>query len=419
MKIFCSSLNRLYIPELLIYEIQMRRFNFTLFARTVFFSWGLLLWVISFTCVSAQEKVNYRQYRFLEIKGHTGHHLYTGEALREALSDGYGALEARYGWQSNNPNSWQNMYLYPSYGFGWYSGFVGNPGLLGKPGAVYGFISFPLFQHRRHQMVIEPAAGISYDLKPYDANHNAQNDAIGSRVNVYFNLSVGALYRLNREMDLVYGIDFTHFSNGRVYKPNSGLNMFGPNLGIRYHFNALQNRVDNSYNPQTVLNVRPDLNNFVRAQKINTFNLFAYGAVGIVQNDPDMGTSKQYSTFSGLLELQYVLNTKNALTAGVDFFYDNSLVAEIPGEGYDVYGFHCGYDYMFWIMSFRLQVGSYFTAAHRDLKGLFFMRPAVKLDITRRLYIQLGLKTLAGAKADWVEWGLGLKLAQFGTLAGN
>lgn len=377
--------------------------------RSVF----LLLLTLAFSDVLSQERISHRQFRFLEIKGHSGNHLYTGESLKEALKSGYGAIEARYGWQSNNSNSWQNMYLYPSYGFGWYSGFVGNPDLLGKPSAVFGFISFPLFQHKRHQMVIEPAGGVSFDLKPYNENNNSENDAIGSRVNVYFNFSVGARYRLNREMDLVYGFDFTHFSNGRIYKPNSGLNMFGPNLGIRYHFNSQQNRVDNSYNPQTVLDVRPHLHQYKRAEKKNEFNLLAYAAGGIVQNDRDMGTSKQYGTFSGVLELQYILNTKNGFSGGVDYFYDNSLIAKVQDGNYSVYGFHGGYEYTFWLLSIRLQVGSYFTNRDRDLKGPFFLRPSFKLDLSNKVYLQLGLKTLAGAKADWVEWGFGYKIANF------
>ncbi len=362
--------------------------------------------------IYSQRKSTFRQFRFLEIKGHSGSHLYTGESLKGALSDGYGAIEARYGWQSNNPDSWQNMYLYPSYGLGWYSGFIGNPDLLGKPGAVYGFISFPLFNSNRHQMVIEPAVGISYDLKPFDAYKNSDNDAIGSRINVYFNFAVGASYRLNREMDLVYGIDFTHLSNGRIYKPNSGLNMYGPNLGIRYHFNNNQNKIDNSYNPQTILNVRPDLSNFKPAEKINELNILVYGAGGIVQNNKDMGTSRHYSTFTGVLELQYILNTKNGFSGGVDFFYDNSLVDIIPGKNYSFIGFHGGYEFMFWLMSIRFQVGSYFTGNDRDLKGPFFMRPAFKFDLSERAFIQIGLKTLAGTKADWVEWGAGLRLGK-------
>lgn len=357
-----------------------------------------------------QEKASFRQYRFFEIKGHSGNHLYTGESLRDALSSGYGAIEARYGWQSNNPGSWQSMYLYPSYGFGWYNGFVGNPDLLGKPGAIYGFISFPLFHHKRHQLVIEPATGFSYDLKPFDEERNSDNDAIGSRFNVYFNLSIGARYRLNREMDLVYGIDFTHFSNGRIYKPNSGLNMFGPNLGIRYNFNSQQNRVDNSYHPQTVLDARPRLQNFRKAEKIKNFNLLLYAAGGIVQNDRDIGTSRQYGTFTGVVGFQYLLNTKSAFSGGFDFFYDNSLVVKIPGDGYDVYGFHGGYEFMFWLMSIRMQVGTYFTARDREIKGPFFMRPAFKMDMSDHFFIQVGLKTLAGTKADWVEWGVGFKL---------
>lgn len=383
------------------------------FYFNIFMRFTILFYFLLFTsCLFAQEKNSFRQYRFLEIKGHTGNHLYTGETLKDALSNGYGAIEVRYGWHSNNPDGWQNMYLYPSYGFGWYSGFVGDPDLLGTPGAVYGFISFPLFDHKRHQMVIEPAAGVSYDLKPYDKNNNAMNDAIGSRVNVYFNMSIGAKYRLNREIDLLYGIDFTHFSNGRIYKPNSGLNMFGPNLGIRYNFNSGQNNVDDSYNPQTVLNVRPNLYYQRKAQKINDFNLLLYAAGGIVQNDRDMGTSKQYGTFTGVFELQYILNTKNGFSGGLDFFFDNSLVDKIPGEGYDVYGFHGGYEYLFWRMGVRLQVGSYFTHRDRDLKGLFFLRPAFKMDLTRHLFVQVGLKTLAGAKADWVEWGMGIRIGK-------
>lgn len=359
--------------------------------------------------LSAQDSSSFKSFRFFEVKGLSGNHLYAGESLNEALSNGYGALVARYGWQSNNPNSWECMYLYPAYGFGWYSGFIGNPELLGKPNAVYGFISFPLFKHKRHQMMLEPAFGISYDLKPYNEGNNADNDAIGSRFNVYFNLNLGASYRLNREMDLLYGFDFTHFSNGRTFKPNKGLNMFGPNIGFRYHYNSKQGKVDNSYQPKTLLDVRPTFTNHKKATPIQRGRIQLYAAGGVVQNDEDKGTSKQHSTYTALIEYQYQLNVKNAFALGINLFYDNSLSVSHPDKSLNFYGFHAGYDFMFWRLGIRLQGGTY-TSKGRDFKGDYFFRTAIKYDINDFVFAQLGLKTMAGIKADWVEYGLGVRL---------
>jgi hypothetical protein len=378
--------------------------------KVIALAWIMII-LLSLTAdiLCAQEPDDYRQYRFFEVKGLSGNHLYTGESLSEALANGYGAIIARYGWQSNNPNSWQSMYAYPAYGFGWYSGFIGNPDQLGKPSAVYGFISFPLFRHHRHHMVIEPALGLSYDLKPYSEGNNADNDAIGSRINVYFNLNLGAKYRLNREMDLLYGIDFTHFSNGRMFKPNKGLNMFGPNIGFRYNYNSRQAKVDNSYHPHAILNVRPTFDGHRAATPIKRGRLQFYAATGLVQNDEDKGTSKQHSTYTALVEYQYQLNVKNAFTIGVDLFYDQSLFERFPNESHDFYGMHAGYDFMFWRMAIRLQGGTY-TTKGRDFKGNYFLRTALKYEINNFLFAQLGLKTMDGAKADWVEYGLGVKL---------
>ncbi|WP_132435418.1 acyloxyacyl hydrolase [Natronoflexus pectinivorans] len=371
-----------------------------------------LIFTLLACAIKAQHMPSHRDFRFLEIRGHSGNHLYTGESLSEALSNGYGALQVRYGWQSSNPEGWQNMYLYPAYGFGWYSGFIGNPDLLGTPSAVYGFISFPLFHHHRHQMVIDPALGLSYDLKPFDEEKNELNDAIGSRFNVYFNLNIGARYRLNRELDFLYGLDITHFSNGRTFRPNAGLNMWGFNMGLRYHFNTQQNRIDNSSHPTTILDVRPVLEVFKSPEKIRQGSVWIYGAGGLVQNDEDKGTGKQYGTITATAEYQYKLNSKNGLTGGLNFFYDNSLKSRYPDKRHDFYGAHAGYDFMFWQLTLRMQVGSYLHARGHDLKGNFFFRPAIKIDAGERFYFQLGLKTQAGFKADWVEYGVGVRLWQ-------
>jgi hypothetical protein len=376
---------------------------------------GLILLLTLFVhleVIQAQENYTHRHFRILELRGFSGNYLHTGELLREALESGYWAINVRYGWQSANPQGWQSKYLYPAYGLGWYNGFLGNPDVVGSPGAFFGFISFPLFNHPRHQMVIEPAFGLSYDFEPFHHETNHMNDAIGSRFNLFFNLNTGAKYRLNREMDMVYGFDLTHFSNGRTFRPNTGINLTGFNLGIRYHFNTRQNRVDGSAHPDIILPARPELEIFKRSQSVRQGFISIFGAGSVVQNPEDMGTSIQYGTSTGMLEYQYVLNTKNAFTAGLNYFYDGSRIPTHEVKNHFL-GFHTGYDFRFWDMSIRTQVGTYLTKEGRQAKGNFFLRPALRYDFARNFYVQLGLKTLAGPRADWLEPGIGTKIRIF------
>lgn len=362
-------------------------------------------------CISlfalAQESEKKGRFMFVEARGHSGIHFYTGESLESALSSGYGSLEIRVGWQTDGTQAWTGAYGYPSYGFGWYSGAIGNPEILGQPNALYGFLSFPISINRRHTFISDLAFGYTYDLNPYDPENNPLNDAIGARGAVYFNWGWGGRYNLNRELDLTYGIDFTHFSNGRSFQPNYGLNMMGLFLGTRYHFNTQQNEVDDDIRPELILPVRPDYpNEWPDYSNTSEHNVLLYTAIGTTQNGEDAGTSNRYLNSSITLEYQYFFNMKHAVVGGLDFFYDGSLVAF--DEDPNMFGYHLGYDYRVWIFSIRLQAGGYFSAPER--KGGFFFRPAAKFDIYEGLYAQVGLKTLNGGAADWVEFGVGYEL---------
>lgn len=346
-----------------------------------------------------------QKFMFVELRGHSGTHFYTGEALSATLDNGYGALEVRLGWQTSGDKDWHGAYGYPSYGVGWYTGAIGNPDILGAPNALYGFINFPLQINKRNTLVSDLALGYTYDLNPYDPDGNPNNDAIGARGAVYFNLGIGFRYELNREIDLTYGLDFTHFSNGRSFQPNYGLNMMGVFLGTRYNFNNRQSKVDPSVRPTQILNVRPNYpDEWSDLSDTDEDNILLFGAIGTSQNSEDAGTSNRYFNSSVVLEYQHFFNLKHGATVGLDYFYDGSV--EFYGDEPNMFGYHVGYDYRIWIFSIRLQAGGYFSAP--DRKGGFFFRPAGKFDITDHLYAQVGLKTLNGGAADWVEFGIGV-----------
>jgi hypothetical protein len=363
--------------------------------------------------INGQNDTNNR-FRFIKLTGHSGGHLYGGEGLDEETLAGYGALEVRYGWQNSNLESWASQYGYPSYGIGFYSGFIGDPQIFGNPNALFGFINFPISKpFRRNAFNIEPALGLTYNLEPFDSETNPSNDAIGSRVTVYFNVNFGWTYKWTKEMDIVYGIDFTHFSNGRSNTPNWGLNMFGLNLGLRYHYNANELKLNND--PYTNRSLpsrfkRPERKLNTKVEDNQSINVYVAG--GTVQtypeNEGDSFNEERYTTFSAVIDYQHKFNNMHSVSAGLDYFYDASLETRFPNDNsqYHMVGIHGGYDFMFYKFTFVGHLGTYLTDSRG--KDPYFTRVALRYDLFDWSYAQVGLKT-DGFAADWIEFGIGFR----------
>ena len=116
---------------------------------------------------------------------------------------------------------------------------------------------------------------------------------------------------------------------------------------------------------------------------------------------------------SSVLEYWYKLNTKLAFSVGFDAFIDpsardtveyaaNKQAQETFFRDVDV-----GYEFIIWRLAIRMQVGTYLTGIARELKGDTFIRPALRYNINDRHFAQIGLKTMNGSTADWVECGIG------------
>lgn len=363
----------------------------------------------------AQEEANKGSFKFLSYKFHSGQHFYTGSQLKDRLKHGYKSFEARAGWQTHGKHEWEGYFNYPSYGIGTYIGFVGDIEIFGNPNAVFGFMAFPISKRKRNFFQIEPALGLTYNLKPYNAKTNESNDAIGARMAVYFSIHAGGRYRFTREMDFLYGLDATHFSNGRSSQPNLGLNMLGLSAGLCYHYNGRQRKVDNALHPKVLLEARPYYPAKVKVPRLTEDNISLYQAFGVVQNMRKEGTNHRYLTSSTVLEYQHKFNPMHAVSVGGDFFYDRSAkdTAEYHKNTSMQTFFpaaHIGYDFMFWRLQVKLQIGAHLSSMGRELKSTTFIRPAVRYEANKRFFLQLGLKTRKGSTADWVEFGAGYKL---------
>lgn len=376
------------------------------FVCKLFLGGYLFLWCLPIFGQN-QENENQGRFRYLEIEGHSGGYLYSGPDLEESgyLESGYGAFNMKMGWQSSPSSDWAGYFNYPSYGIGFYSGFLGNDEVFGQPNALYGFIGFPLSRPgKKFSASLTPSFGLTYNLEPYDPIDNPLNDAIGARMAVYFNIDYGFSYRFTRELDFKGGIDFGHFSNGRTFVPNWGLNMFGLNFGIRYYYNADQFK----RNPEApLLPARMQRPPKTKLSQLRENHISVYLAGGLVQNEADTDNTRQYGTFSGVLEYSFRFNQIHGISAGLDYFFDNSLRQYNNASDRDMAGVHLGYDFMFYKFTIKGQIGVYLTDNRG--KGGYYMRPALRYNLSDKFFAQIGLKTTDGGAADWVEYGIGFK----------
>ena len=349
------------------------------------------------------------KFRYVSFISHSGGHLYSGEALnKESIEFGYVSGEVRVGWQPSDENHWSNQYGYASYGLGFYSGTIGDPEIFGNPNAIFAFADFPLrSSSRKMGLNISPAMGLTYNLKPYSKEGNPTNDAIGSSMTVYFNLSTGISFKLTRELDLLLGLEFTHFSNGRTYTPNYGLNMYGTNIGLKYYYNRSQKKVDKDRYTTNVLPVRFKRPKKQINTKLNQNRVSLYSAIGTVQNRSDQGSDNRYVTSSTVLDYTFQFDNMHGITSGVDLFYDKSL-REYTNKG--LTGIHIGCDFSVWRFTTKIQIGTYLFDAKG--KGKVYLRPAVMYQISDKCFAQLGLKTKKIGAADWIELGVGYNIWQ-------
>ncbi|WP_167021253.1 acyloxyacyl hydrolase [Chitinophaga sp. Cy-1792] len=359
---------------------------------------------------------NLGSHRYLELKLHAGIHIYEGNGnpnFQSALDNGYKSAEIRLGWQSAGKQNWQRVFNCPSYGIGFYTGNIGNPNELGYPSGLYGFFYAPFHQRPRHHFVAGLSLGVTYDLAPYDSLKNPYNDAIGSKVAVYFNADVGGVWKISDMFDIVYGVDLTHFSNGRMFMPNLGLNMLGLNVGFRYHYNAIakiaRTQIDSTY----IAPRRPTCVYTPITPVHHYHELSVYGALGLVQLSSDLGIKAHYGTGSLVLDYDYRYSNFGSVGGGIDGFYDGSL-GYIYKDRYGtanagdkmLMGLHAGHAIHISRFELVTQAGVYLVQRDNE-KGKWFLRIGFRYNIAKHGFVQIGLKTLNGGAADWIEWGGG------------
>ena len=384
-----------------------------------------------FTTEDFDRDKNYGFFNYIQVSGYKGQHLTGGDKTGTLFERGFHGVGIRVGTQSTGRKDWQRLHNYPKYGIGVsFFDLGGAPAdsIIGMPTALYFFYSAPVARFWDFTFSTDLEIGLSTDFKPYDAETNNLQDYIGATTNLHFNLNLALNYTLSDKFDIGIGMVMMHFSNGRSFTPQRGINLGGLSLNSSYYFNPIKNYtklVDPGYQPP----IRPE---YIIAEKPafkphHEFQFFT--SVGTVQAEPgefkdengDVDTTgavgPRYFVSTSSVDYAYQFARKFKILAGVDAFYDGSaeylyddkLPQETTYSDKSFYGGHVGFHYLIERFAFVFHYGRYIYKPFEQ-RGKWYMRVGGKLGITENLDAHIALKTRNGGIADWIEWGISYKL---------
>ena len=128
---------------------------------------------------------------------------------------------------------------------------LGNEAKLGSAFAAYGYMNQPFYNGTHFRIGARPAVGLAAVTKTYAntyegtelyKDHVGANWSIGSILNAYLALELYMDFPIKDGWEITLNGGWRHISNGSIMHPNAGYNMFGGELGLKYHPNTQNNQ---------------------------------------------------------------------------------------------------------------------------------------------------------------------------------
>jgi hypothetical protein len=294
---------------------------------------------------------------------------------------------------------WHAWYRYPKVGLAFVYYDYHNPKLAQSYAATV-YLSKAFWRTPRQELSFRLGTGLGYFPKPFDYETNHKNTFVSSHLNATLQMRAEYDVALTPKLGLLMAVALNHYSNGATAKPNLGVNIPTLVLGLNYH----QQR------QFTPLATSPDDEPADIGR--NFFNVSA--TTGFKErNESDRN---RYWVNSVTVLGGRRVNRKSNLVAGLEGFYDRSLLAELRDTARtsdnlpDVKkaGVFFGHELLFGRLAFVSHLGFYVYNPYKSNK-FYYERLGLKYHFTERLFGSLDLKVHRGS-ADVIEWRVGVKL---------
>jgi len=347
---------------------------------------------------STTKKQPKKYIKYLDLRFENGAMLGNGDELADQLakSSYYNGIDLRLAFRKSDPNDpYSNTYRRPYFGVGFYASTF-HLEEIGKPGAVYFFLTIPLkFENLKKWIFSYSGAfGLSYNFNPYDEIENPANIFIGSYRNCYVHLTFTANYKFNERWAANAAIGFKHFSNGSFKQPNYGLNLIPFTLGVSYKVS--KDEIDHFKTPIPA---------YIR------HNLFNISLIAGSKNYA--AGEKNYLKATISIDYLRQINYRYRIGLGFDFFY--SAASDLRNSS-DQSDFSKAFSYAIvgsweWALTKRLYVpigiGIYLHRNEENNESTpYYERVGIRYRIFEHIYTGVTIKAHQGA-ADIFEWTIG------------
>ncbi|HRI80520.1 MAG TPA: acyloxyacyl hydrolase [Cyclobacteriaceae bacterium] len=327
-------------------------------------------------------------------------------AVDESIgSNPFQSVDIRYGTFGYGRKKWHQLHHFPSYGIGMGKYFF-QPAdnITGNPVTAYIFFNESFLRFKKSAVSYDIAVGLAGNWKPYDPVTNPDQLVIGSPVTGLLSLNLNYDLQLSERVDAKIGVGLNHFSNGRIRSPNRGLNLYGMHATLVY-----------TLGPSSTLKLSPV------SRPTEPFTPFlefdVVGSLGVVSTFQDKANPGiYYMTGSATLDVSRHYGYKGKYGIGLDWFYDESLKVDyqtqypsgVPENLLYWPGVHLSHEYMIHRWTIITQAG--LNLKQVGDKGTGFGRLAFRYDLSKSIFLRVGLRVYKSVVSDFIEWGVGYSL---------
>ena len=313
------------------------------------------------------------------------------------VEDPVQSLGLNFSRRTTGKNDWEQLYSYPEYGLTVFYSTLGNDNVYGSEIALLPFFNYPIFSKKRVSVDNQIGLGISYVTRKFDLEDNYQNIAVGSKLNMHFNLRLEVKIQVLKRYQLHTGLSFDHFSNANMQEPNIGINYITSYAGIGF-------LVGNSSHPQ--------VHELTPHRKDHGLELiYSFGA-----KHTRAFQSTTFFTSSGTVEFKWDLFRVFHVGVGADLFYDSSTETEMQAlhrTGFKDYydfrtGLHLSQEFVYNRVSLIVQEGIYLFLTDRVNNKIMYNRGIVRYKISDHWFVGISMKSHLHI-LDYPELGLGYR----------
>ena len=314
--------------------------------------------------------------------------------------------------------AWHHYYNSLHYGFGISYSHLNYSKKLGNPFGVYTILGFSPLKTNRWTFMTDMAVGVSGIWEVYSET-NRHNDVVSTPITAYAHAKATLEYSIANNWKMDFSLAFDHYSNGRIKKPNFGLNVLQTRLGL-------------TFCPKHVI-MQQSKDTLERYKGWNHIINIFYARRGIIAEPLkypdlyDLGVKERelkqvsFPIFGANYRLQHRFSFSQSLGFGAEIAYNDSYAKDVYYFQNDekdnlifsdkiMASLFIGYEYHINKMSILLEPGLYLKKYSPSEQPIFWQKVGARYYLTQNFFAEITLRAYRFCVADFLQFSIGVRL---------